>query len=237
MLEAIARGKASIARLMGRPGRQPREDMVTSALFGPLRMMTPPDRARALSVLLGVPLGDATTVEVKLWWPPGRGRQADVLIEAKSTGDPIRVLVEVKWGAPLSENQLVDYVELVRKRRGCPPSHVVLLGYEPHHAEAVETQETTLERKVVRRGWQRVARALRDVAGREGAVEVWADQVARFLQRTEKGHLFAGFEALGIRDPGQAAIPYRPAGAPPWFARPLVRPMAASYVFQKGKRR
>ena len=138
-----------------------------------------------------------------------------MLIEAKSASDAIRVLVEVKWGAPLSPGQLPAYFDLVQKHYGRPPDHVVLLGYEPHHAEAVETQETTLEREVVRRGWQRVARALRSVAGREGAVEVWADQVARFLQRTEKGHLFAGFEALGIRDPGRGAIPYRPAGAPP----------------------
>ena len=147
MLEAIARGKASMARLMGGAGRQPREDMVTSALFGPLRMMTPPERARALSVLLDVGLGDATTVEVKLWWPAERGRQADVLIEAKRRGNAIRVLVEVKWGAPLSENQLVNYVELVRKRRGCPPDHVVLLGFAPHHEGMDREEEARVHRR------------------------------------------------------------------------------------------
>ena len=241
MLEAIAGGKASMTRLMGRPGRQPREDMVTSALFGPLRMMTPRDRARALSALLGVPLSDATTVEVKLWWPKGRGRQTDVLIQATRGGDAVRVLVEVKWGAPLSENQLVDYAELVRTRHGRPPDNVVLLGYEQHHEVAVETQETTLGREVVRRRWREAARALRDEARREtgqaGAVEVWADQVFRFLQRTGKGHLFAGFEGLGIRSPGRGAISYRAAGSPPWFARPLERPRTAAHSFRRRETR
>ena len=241
MLEAIARGKASMARLTGGSGPQPREDMVTSALFGPLRMMAPPDRARALSALLDVPLGYATEVEVELWWPRGRGRQADVLIEASRAGAAIRVLVEVKWGAPLSKNQLVHYAELIRTRYRRPPDHIVLLGYEPHHEVPVETQERTLGREVVRRGWREAARALRCEArretGRGGAVEIWADQVFRFLQRTEKGHLFVGFEGLRIRNSDRGTIPYRAAGPPPWFARPLAPPIAASYAFQRGRSR
>ena len=125
MMEAIARRKASWLFNAGSEKtffgkRRPQEDMVTSAVFGSIRLMSSEDRFKAVEVLLGRDAFEAAAltndydIEVELWPRLAglEGRQhvePDVLLKAAGK----TVIVEVKWHAPLSERQLEQQVEAV----------------------------------------------------------------------------------------------------------------------------
>lgn len=231
MLEAVARGKARVERLTGGDRSERREDLVTSAVFGPLMML--PSAGRGLQAMLGVPLAEAESVDIALW--PRFGKEPDVVITARfSDSWSVCVLVEVKWGAPLGSEQIENYVELLTAH-GQAPGHVVLLGYEPHHENALPDAETKIGRSVVRRSWRDVTRVLQRIADPRDGVGIWAGQVGRFLQRTEKGHLFSGFGHLGIRLPQAVRLSYQTAGAAPWLSV-ADDPGAAAYTFSKRRK-
>ena len=234
MLEAVGRRKARMERLTGGGGREPREDMVTSALFGPLMMLR--RSGRGLGAMLGIGrLEAAEVIDIALWPRFGADRaEPDVVLNVRfpnSDRPSLRVLVEVKWGAPLGPAQIERYVELMNKQ-GQSPGFVVLLGYEPQHERILFEEEASTGLDVVRRSWRDVARAMKQLSGSEGAVAIWASQVRRFLQQTEKGHLFAGLKSLSIREPQPAHFTYRAAGGSPWFMD-AVSPGSAPYVFSR----
>ena len=147
------------------PGRLP-EDDVTSCLFGPLRMMAAlaPKRAWAACRLL---FGcsdlfpqdfEPTEVDVQ-FWPrfPAAGERAyiepDLHIIARRDADLYTILVEVKRGANLGNNQLLQQWTAIQvPAKGSRPipegdelrqrSAHVLLGYvRPRHRSDIDDQE------------------------------------------------------------------------------------------------
>lgn len=193
MLEAVARGKTKPDRLTGGFGRQPREDVITSAIFGPLRLISDP--WLALDALLGRPQPEqawtgASSLSIDLWRRFGT-QEPDVILTASFPDRaPLRVLVEVKWGADLGARQLPRYIEAMAEA-SMAPDRIVLLGCEPKHRPVLEEEGLGAEPRT----WRDAARDLRRLRGGSGAPSLWADAVFSFLQRTEKGHLFSGFSA------------------------------------------
>ncbi len=153
------------ARIHGKsPGRLP-EDEVTSCLFGPLRMMAAlaPKRTWAACRHL-FECGDLfpedfepTEVDVQFWprFPAGERAyiEPDIHIIARRDADVYTILVEVKCGASLGNNQLVQQWTAIQVPvKGSHPipegdqlrrrSAHVLLGYvRPRHRSDVDDQE------------------------------------------------------------------------------------------------
>ena len=66
MLHALNNKKARLDRIIKGVAKQPREDLITSTLFGSLEFMTDVSRAEALKALLGLELGPASRMTM---WP------------------------------------------------------------------------------------------------------------------------------------------------------------------------
>ena len=156
---------ALYAQIHGKSSGRLPEDEVTSCLFGPLRMMAAlaPERAwAACRGLLGCgdlfPEGfEPTEVDVRFWprFPAGERAyiEPDIHIIARRDADVYTILVEVKCGANLGSNQLLQQWTAIqvpaKGARSIPEgdelrrrSAHVLLGYvRPRHRSDIDDQE------------------------------------------------------------------------------------------------
>ena len=228
MMEAIARRKASWLFNAGSEKtffgkRRPQEDMVTSAVFGSIRLMSSEDRFKAVEVLLGRDAFEAAAltndydIEVELWPRLAglEGRQhvePDVLLKAAGK----TVIVEVKWHAPLSERQLEQQVEAVGAEN---VSAVVMLG-EAGVGERIHGKSC------FRRTWRDDSGDLQNWRGEIGTpLSLWVATMSAFLHETDMGRIFNGLPLL--RSVGQIAYRFNKPGHPPWLdvlpaiARPI----------------
>lgn len=145
MFHAIAAGKANVRQIVDGP-KQPREDLVTSALFGTMEFLTASGRCRALETVVN--WTGTNNPDVHLWPRFARGSgwvEPDVVISHLHGGKRLFLLVEVKWGATLGPKQALSEIKGVQSAnclrgaaalRFAPPRELtgyVLLGKEPHH--------------------------------------------------------------------------------------------------------
>lgn len=65
MFDAVIAHKARMEMVIDGLGKQPREDLVTSSLFGSLRFLTPSGQETAIEALVGIKI--AGPVEIYLW--------------------------------------------------------------------------------------------------------------------------------------------------------------------------
>lgn len=147
MFDAVIAKKARMEKILHDAKRNPREDLVTSSLFGVLRLLSPEARQAALSVLCDHPLPSDAKIYL---WPffvgKGESSEPDVVLEFIKDGRRAYWIVEVKWGAPLGADQCAREIRTVargRCRRGGVPAGerkvlgYTLLGAEPQHQKAV----------------------------------------------------------------------------------------------------
>ncbi len=131
MFDAVVARKARMDMVIDGLGKQPREDLVTSALFGTLRFLTPEGQEIALEALVGAKIPGP--VEIHLW-PYFRGNgensEPDVVIKF---GEDSYWIVEVKWGAGLGADQVGREIRTVRagecRRGGLPEANRKVVGY------------------------------------------------------------------------------------------------------------
>tara|TARA_R100001369_G_scaffold17816_1_gene33225 strand:+ start:652 stop:1377 length:726 start_codon:yes stop_codon:yes gene_type:complete len=223
MMEATARKKAhwlfgagSEKTFSGK--RRPQEDMVTSAVFGSIRLMAPEDRCKAIEMLLGPACWSATgfagnrDVEIDLWpqnYRIGRnGPEPDVILKAKDN----TVIVEVKWRAPLSDRQLENQIDAVGAEN---ITAVVMLG-------EAGVEEKLLGIPCFRRTW-------RDVSGDfqgwqengDTPLRRWVNTMHDFLQETDMGRIFNGLPPFNgqprLKSVGQISYQFSKPGHSPWF--------------------
>jgi hypothetical protein len=211
MMEAVARRKAnwlfdarSEKVFFGK--RRPQEDMVTSAIFGSIRLMSPQDRRAAIKILLGTECFEAAgfpvgvDIDISLWrrirgLKGRRHVEPDVLLSCQR----MTLIVEVKWHAQLSEQQIEQQIEAV--------------GSLPGTVTAVVLGEAGVEKKVCnipcfRRTWRDVSGELQPLRGRaDQPLDRWVETVYAFLQQTDMGSIFAGLAAL--TDPGEVTFRFR----------------------------
>lgn len=206
VLAAVTRGKAA-SFLSGTGTRVPREDLVTSAIFGPLHYL--PEPGRALDALLGPspggsPWTSATSLRID-FWPRFKGGEPDVVIEARADRLLARILVEVKWGAGLQPVQIDRYLQALSDA-GRPADVAILLGAEDHH----DTGARGDGRGAAPRTWRDAARGLRDFVRRDGARRTpearWAEDVQLFLQRDMRGRIFGDFRHLDLEGPAPETV-------------------------------
>lgn len=148
MFDAVIAKKAKMEKILHDAKRNPREDLVTSSLFGMLRLLTPAARQAALSALCGHPLPSDANIYL---WPffvgKDKNSEPDVVLEFMENGRPAFWIVEVKWGAPLGPDQCAREIRTVAhgqcRRGGVPGDERKVLGYtllgaEPQHQKAVD---------------------------------------------------------------------------------------------------
>lgn len=199
MFDAVIAGKAKMARILDGAERSPREDLVTSSLFGTLRFLTPAARIAALTNLSGHSFEDDAVIHL---WPYFKGHpkdaEPDVVLETTIAGEPALWIVEVKWGASLGDDQAAR--EIVNTRSGdCKRGQVklptprqvygyTLLGAERKHDAEMEKLENRKEvgsvTKIHRLTWKEVAARLLVLSRRpdiDAGLKAWAAVAAHFL--------------------------------------------------------
>lgn len=233
MMEAVARRKAhwlfgagSEKNFSGK--RRPQEDMVTSAVFGSIRLMSPEDRFTAIEVLLGRDAFEATgfakdhDIKIELWprlaGPKGRRHvEPDVLLEAAGK----TTIIEVKWHAPLSERQLEQQVAAVGVDH---VTSVVILGEAGIDDEICGTPG-------YRRTWRDVSGELQHRTAVEStSLGRWIATMRAFLQETDMGRVFGGLPQ--IAELGRITFQFCKPGHPPWFDQALRGSQAVQYTFE-----
>ena len=226
MMEAVAQKKANWLFRSGSDktfsGRRPQEDMVTSAIFGSIRLMSTQDRREALAVLLGRDFFLECDDDINIFlWPSLSGSkdrrrvEPDVLL----VSDGQTVIVEVKWHAPLSDMQVEQQVEAVKLSTEFPDAKsVVVLGDAKLGDASFDLSKRT---------WRDVSGSVqshpkhppRDDVKQSGlsAFEKWLLVMHQFLQQTDMGRIFNGLEPIEPPAPSTHFAFAKP-GHPPWFA-------------------
>ena len=147
MFDAVIAKKARMEKILHGAKRNPREDLVTSSLFGMLRLLSPKARQAALSVLCDYTIPSDAKIYL---WPFFAGKvensEPDVVLEFMQDGRRAFWIVEVKWGARLGADQCAREIRTVASgicRRGDVPENerkvlgYTLLGAEPQHQMAM----------------------------------------------------------------------------------------------------
>lgn len=220
MFHALIAKKARIDNIIDGATRHPREDLVTSALFGTVTFLTPPARQAALSTLIGHELpADAKVI----LWPPlapcagtdGKSTEPDVVLQYPGGTGPEYWIVEVKWGAALGNDQIRREINAV-KDGDCPkgalpnpPRAVVgytLLGREAKHTtmfdrarESCRKSDTALEFQSI--SWPDLTerlRALTQAKDTDAGLKAWADATATFLKCTPQGAVLGKWPEMTI---------------------------------------
>ena len=233
-MEAVARRKAhwlfgagSEKNFTGK--RRPQEDMVTSAVFGSVRLMSREDRFKAVELILGRDafhasgLANGHNIEVELWPRlvslEGRSHvEPDVLLRSADK----TTIVEVKWHAPLSEQQLEQQIKAVGAGN---VSAVVMLG-------EADVRKNIDKRPCFRRTWRDVSGDLQCWNG-DGAISLslWVATMHAFLQETDMGRVFNGLPAP--RKTGKVTYRFSKAGHPPWLETRLWDVETVDYTFMR----
>ncbi|KFE33847.1 hypothetical protein DW2_16505 [Thioclava atlantica] len=235
-MEAVGRRKAhwlfnagSDKNFLGK--RRPQEDMVTSAVFGSIRLMSPKDRLKAIELLLGRDAFSASDfaedqdIAVDLWpklnGPAGRRHvEPDVLLH----GAGKTTIVEVKWHAPLSERQLEQQIEAVGVEN---VGAVILLG-------EAGIEEDELGVPCFRRTWRDVSRDLKNwCEAARTPLARWVETMRAFLQETDMGRIFNGLPVPN--DLGNVAFRFKSTGRPPWFGQVPKDVQLVRYAFERHK--
>ncbi|PLS21966.1 hypothetical protein [Neptunicoccus cionae] len=235
MMEAVARRKAhwlfgsgSEKNFIGK--RRPQEDMVTSAVFGSIGLLSPKDRCKAIEILLGRDAFNTTGLSKNCdigteLWPrltslEGRRHvEPDVLLRSADK----TTIVEVKWHAPLSKRQLEQQVEAVGAEN---VSAVVLLG----EAGVGENISGT---PCFRRTWRDVSGDLQNWQDQKSsALSLWGKTMQAFLQETDMGRIFNGLPIP--RKAKKVSYSFRKPGHRPWLEPWPNKVETVQYTFKRG---
>lgn len=238
MLHAVNRRKARLDAFRNAGDRVPLEDVVTSTLFGPLLFMESEQLAAVTARLLtslNMP-GPAFEGPLQLsLWPKHKTDPAlrishvepdAVIADAAGTS----LLLEIKWGAPLSERELAaQWLSLLADAR--PRSQHLLIVLEPGvYDRAVSADRQFLARQQPDQPWPLTVRSWRRVADAFQAIGIdtefapgirrWAQAAHAFLKREDPRSL-TGWEALDV--PAIEPIDWQ--FSVPWFE--MLRPALA----------
>lgn len=222
MMEAVARGKAhwlfgASSNGLFNGKRRPQEDMVTSAVFGSILLMSPEDRRRALEIILGrecfeaVGFSGNADIDISLW-PRLEGLEGRRYVEPDAllfcAGKT--VIVEVKWHASLSDCQIEQQIEVAVKRlTGHIVTAVVLLG-------EAGVEDEVFGMPCFRRTWRDVSGELQLWTSKaNSSLERWVKTMSAFLQKTDMGRVFEGLSTL--TDSDNAIFQFKRAGRTPWL--------------------
>jgi len=227
MMEAVGRRKAhwlfgagSEKTFSGK--RRPQEDMVTSAVFGSIRLMSPEARHRALEILLGqecwnnIKLSHNSDIEIVLWKKLKLEGRRDVEPDVLLICSDKTIIVEAKWKTNPGPGQLDAQIAAAAACQDTPKCvALLLLGH------------TTIGDQIS--GPPRFSRTWRDVSGElykwkeetGTPLSRWIAMMQGFLQETDKGRIFNGLSPVNdnppLRSVAQATYRFSHPGNPPWL--------------------
>ncbi len=229
MLHALNGRKARFAAFRGAGLRLPLEDVVTSSIFGPLDFMREDDRAEALTKLLselGLSVPPLSGSIRLLFWP--KLPVGDVSLRSRYTepdlvladGRGPRVILEVKWGAPLGEHELAAQWSSVPALMRADALHLMIVRQPSEYQADIASDKALLGRsgcapwRFEMRSWREVARAAKLVASSKvaPATQAWCGAVANLLGREERCAIH-GWNSLALHRVPAADWRYRR----PWF--------------------
>jgi hypothetical protein len=230
MLHAINGRKARLGAFRSAGLRVPLEDVVTSTVFGPIEFMSPEDARRAIDLIceaLALPLPMSVGPLRPVFWPRMppiddalRVRYSEPdLVFADDVG--LVMVIEIKWGAPLSKNELAaQWSALSHVDRG-RATHVLLVQEPGPYSQAVEMDRDLVDVRgtgpwnLAVRTWRSLAamRVLAHTLDTSEAVQRWASAVALFLIR-EHSSAVLGWSEVGLIQMNQMDWGFRL----PWFS-------------------
>ena len=206
-------------------GKSADEDEVTSCVFGPLRMLGAMAPARTWAACLHLfqcghlfPDFEPTDFDVRFWprFPTGQGGyvEPDVHVIASRGTDIRTILVEVKCGAGLGQDQLLSQWRSIQlPADGSRPvpegdelrrrSAHVLLGYvRPRHRSDIDDQECCACKEGIPWGDRLVLTTWGEFAlqvqGLRGITEPLRAEVLEFLRRALDTVPVAPFEGIDL---------------------------------------
>ncbi|WP_313137898.1 hypothetical protein [Paracoccus jeotgali] len=187
-------------------GKQPREDLITSALFGTIQFLSDSAQELALQALVGCELPGSSEIFL---WPylscPGENAEPDVVLRVGADGAPVYWVVEVKWGAPLGDEQIGREIRTLRdgrcRRGGLPAADRKVIGYallgaEAKHSESMQAAEEKFPDVAFNSvAWPKVTERLRRLSTESGdrGLTSWARTAENFLSGTPKGSLLGAW--------------------------------------------
>ena len=198
-----------------RKGRELKEDIVTSCVFGPLRFMKPNHAWISCLHMFGLQNDSFAKIEptsiVIRFWPKfkrndgcGRYVEPDLHILAKVNGKIVgTILIEVKWESPLGEKQLLDQWKffsvdgLDRDKLRNSSWHVFLSDQHTGDAEKIEERKQSWGNRLIEISWHDLAENLDKLADSLKTideVDVWREDLLLFLLSTKGITPFKGFQ-------------------------------------------
>ncbi|WP_339107030.1 hypothetical protein [Thioclava sp. GXIMD4216] len=200
MFDAVVAKKAKMAAIIDGAGKQPREDLITSSLFGTLRFLSKSAQTKAMQALVGPMIPEHSSIFLWPYLSGAKNAEPDVVI---SLEDGSFWIVEVKWGASLGDDQIkreIDTVAFGRCRRGGLPvgprkvAGYTLLGALDKHDEALNNAREAYSGRIelFSRRWVDVTETLRQLAQQSDdnpGLAAWSKVAADFLSGEPEGRV------------------------------------------------
>jgi len=229
----------------GEGRKNPTEDLITSAVFGPLAYFG----AAAVPFLDAIiqqadfeppaSLCGEDQIQFLFWerWKDAKSGQAyvepDLVIEIRSGTQLYIIIVEIKWGAPFHENQLQIQWNTAQSIYGGAAEPVelrhLLIVRTFNESDDRQYREHWLshKRKVGRLTWQELSEAVKSLRSVDGGLGLWANDVCAFLTRngirTQSGWPLLGLthEISSYPHFADALLRDHPGAQKGWCLRPL----------------
>lgn len=230
MLHAVNNRKARLGAFRSAGIRVPLEDVVTSTVFGPLEFMSADDRRRSIELVcealaVGIPEPEG---EIRaLFWPrlsvcdvSLRTRYSEPDLVLADDAGPVMV-VEIKWGAPLSERELAAQWAALDEGDRRRAMHLLLVQEQGPYRQDVDVDREWVDAAGMGpwllqvRGWRSLT-ALEMLSRRADAsepVKAWASAVTAFLRR-EHSLSMHGWDEIGLMEVEELDFTFRQQ----WFA-------------------
>ncbi len=230
MLHAVNNRKARLGAFRGAGIRVPLEDVVTSTVFGPLEFMSAEDRLRSIELVceaLAVAIPEPRGAMRALFWP--RLPVSEVSLRARYS-EPDLVLaddigplmvVEIKWGAPLSERELAAQWSALGSTGRRRAVHLLLVQEPGIYRRDVDLDREMLDAAgmgswpLQMRSWRSLTalEVLSRRADASGPLRAWASAVTAFLRREHRMSMH-GWDEIGLIGVEELASTFRQQ----WFA-------------------
>jgi len=168
--------------------RRTQEDEITSVVFGPLDFMATDSRRRLVAHLFGVPIADDSDVSLE-FWPRWDGVEPDVVfIETAKNATRKAFVIEVKWNAPLGEDQVGRQIRAIEGLPGVTEVKHLVLSRQTYPVDSPSRNMTWMDFK------ERIKTITND-----SVLVRWSTLVCEFLELCNVRH-FLGFGSLPACD-------------------------------------
>jgi len=178
--------------------RRTQEDEITSIVFGPIDFMPETTARSIVTILFGCsPIPETHRVSMKLW-PRYENVEPDVVfIEHRDNGIERAYIIEVKWNAPLGDDQVERQRTAMRDSDVDVAAHIVLSRY-PIEVRSNSKNMTWMDFK------DGVLKGIK-ANGKDQIAQKWAELTWSFLESCNILH-FHGFQNIAACSIGTKCV-------------------------------